>query len=47
MQGPCVGCGGTNDIEIQHVKKLSKTVKAKKFHHKIMSKLGRKQIPIC
>jgi len=47
MQGPCVGCGETNNIEIHHVKKLSKTVKAKNPIHIIMSTLGRKQVPIC
>ena len=47
MQGPCVGCGETNNLEIHHVKKLSNTVKAKNPIHIIMSKLGRKQVSIC
>jgi group II intron reverse transcriptase/maturase len=47
MQGPYVGCGETNNIEIHHVEKLSKTVKAKNPIHRLMSKLGRKQVPIC
>jgi len=47
MQGPCVGCGATNNLEIHHVKKLSKTIKAKNPIHRIMSKLGRKQVPVC
>jgi len=47
MQGPCVGCGATSNIEIHHVKKLSKTVKAKNPIHRIMSILGRKQVPLC
>jgi len=47
MQGPCVGCGATNTIEIHHVEKFSKTIKAKNPIHKIMSKLGRKQVPVC
>lgn len=47
MQGPCVGCGAINNIEIHHVKKLSKTIKAKNPVHKIMSILGRKQVPVC
>jgi hypothetical protein len=42
MQGPCVGCGRTNNIEIHHVKKLSKTVKDGNPIHRIMSTLGRK-----
>ena len=46
MQGPCIGCGEINNIEIHHVKKLSKTVKAKNPIHRIMSSLGRKQVPI-
>ena len=47
MQGPCVGCGAINNIEIHHVEKLSKTIKAKNPVHRIMSKLGRKQVPVC
>lgn len=47
MQGPCVDCGATNTIEIHHVEKFSKTIKAKNPIHKIMSKLGRKQVPVC
>lgn len=47
MQGPCVGCGATNNLEIHHVKKLSNTIKTKTPIHRIMSKLGRKQAPVC
>ena len=47
MQGPCVGSSETNNIEIHHVEKLSKTVKAKNPIHRIMSKLGRKQVSVC
>ncbi|KAI2504790.1 hypothetical protein MHU86_9556 (mitochondrion) [Fragilaria crotonensis] len=47
MQGPCVGCGATNNLEIHHVKKLSNTIKTKTPIHRIMSKLGRKQVPVC
>ena len=47
MQGPCVGCGAISNIEIHHMKKLSKTVKTKNPIYKIMSKLGRKQVPLC
>lgn len=47
MEGPCVGCSSTSNIEVHHVKKLSNTVKAKNSVHKIMSKLGRKQVPLC
>ena len=47
MQGPCVSCGATANIEIHHVKKLSKMVNAKNSIHKIISKLGRKQLPFC
>lgn len=47
MQRPCVGYGATSNIEIHHVKNLSKTVKAKNPIHRIMSKLKRKQVPLC
>ena len=47
MEGPCVSCGSTSNIEIHHVKKLSKKIKSQNSIHQIMSKLGRKQVPVC
>lgn len=47
IEGPCVGCGVTSNIEVHHVEKLSKIIKAKNPVHIIMSKLGRKQVPLC
>ena len=46
MQGPYVDCGATNKIEIHHMGKLSKIIKAKNPIHRIMSKLGRKQVSV-
>jgi len=40
-------CDATTNVEKHHVKKLSKKVKAKNSIHQIMSKLGRKQAPLC
>ena len=47
MEGPCIGCNATSGIEIHHVKKFSRTVRSKNPIYKIMSKLGRKQVPVC
>ena len=47
MQGPCVGWGVTSNIEVHHVKKLSKTVKAKNSVRRMMSAMKRKQVFLC
>lgn len=47
MQGPCVGCGATTNIEIPHVKRFSKKAKSRTSIHRIMSKPGRKQLSFC
>jgi group II intron reverse transcriptase/maturase len=47
MQGPCVCCGATKDLQIHHVKKLSGLDKSKSGISIIMSTLGRKQVPVC
>jgi group II intron reverse transcriptase/maturase len=47
MQGPCVGCGATDNLEVHHVKRLSKKADAKSSLGQIMSKLGRKQVVAC
>jgi group II intron reverse transcriptase/maturase len=47
LEGPCVGCGATRNIEIHHVKKLAKIKRDKRGIHRIMATLGRKQVPVC
>lgn len=47
MQGPCVACGVTTNIEIHHVRKLSKKADTKSPMQQIMSKLNRKQVAVC
>nr|UXN44309.1 putative reverse transcriptase [Haslea karadagensis] len=44
--GPCVLCGSNQDIEIHHVRKLSKT-KRKDYLSSMMSRMNRKQVPVC
>lgn len=47
MQGPCVCCGCTINLQIHHVKKLSGLGKSKSSISTIMATLGRKQVPVC
>jgi len=47
LEGPCVGCGETRNIEIHHVKKLANIKRNKGGIHRIMATLGRKQVPVC
>lgn len=47
MQGPCVCCGCTTNLQIHHVKKLSGLGKSKSSIPTIMATLGRKQVPVC
>jgi len=47
LEGPCVGCGATRNIEIHHVKKLVNIKRDKGGIHRIMATLGRKQVPVC
>ena len=47
MQGPCVCCGTTENIQIHHVKKLSRLDKSKSRLSIIMATLSRKQVPVC
>ena len=47
MQGPCVCCGTTENIQIHHVKKLSRLDKSKSRLSMITATLGRKQVPVC
>jgi group II intron reverse transcriptase/maturase len=46
IDGPCIMCGSLSNIEIHHVKRLSKT-KTKDWLTYIMVKMNRKQIPLC
>ena len=47
LKGPCVACGSVDKIEIHHIKKLAGKAKARSPIHQIMSKLNRKQVPLC
>ncbi len=46
LKGPCVLCDSNQDIEIHHVRKLSKT-KRKDYLSSMMSRMNRKQVPVC
>jgi group II intron reverse transcriptase/maturase len=47
LEGPCVGCGATTNIQIHHVKKLANIKREKGSIQRIMATLGRKQVPVC
>lgn len=47
LEGPCVACGAVDKIEIHHIKKLADKAKSRTPVHQIMSRLGRKQVPLC
>ena len=47
LGGACMNCGSTKSIEIHHVRKLQKTNAKLSGMGAIMSKLNRKQIPLC
>lgn len=46
LKSPCVLCGSNREIEIHHVRKLSKT-KRKDYLSSMMSRMNRKQVPVC
>lgn len=47
MQGPCVGCGAAEDLQIHHVRKLGAlNLSASSVQNTILA-LGRKQVPVC
>jgi group II intron reverse transcriptase/maturase len=46
LKGPCTLCGSNQEIEIHHVRKLSKA-KRKDYLSSMMAKMNRKQIPVC
>lgn len=46
LKGSCVLCGSNQEIEIHHVRKLSKT-KRKDYLSTMMARMNRKQITVC
>jgi hypothetical protein len=46
LKSPCVLCGSNQDIEIHHVRKLSKT-KRKNYLSSMISRMNQKQVPVC
>jgi len=46
LKGPCLLCGNKNNIEVHHIRKLSKA-KKKDYLSIMMSRMNRKQVPIC
>jgi len=46
LHGPCILCGSIQDIEIHHIRKLSKT-KRKDYLSNMMVRMNRKQVPVC
>nr|YP_009495510.1 reverse transcriptase [Psammoneis japonica]AWQ64240.1 reverse transcriptase [Psammoneis japonica] len=47
LKGPCVVCGSNANIEIHHVRSLKKRFKKGDFLSDMMSKMNRKQVPLC
>jgi group II intron reverse transcriptase/maturase len=49
LKGPCILCGSDQEIEVHHVQKLSNTgyKKPKDYLSKMMSRMNRKQVPVC
>jgi group II intron reverse transcriptase/maturase len=49
LTGPCFACGSILNIEVHHVRALRKygSTVSKDFLTKLMSKINRKQIPLC
>lgn len=46
LKARCVLCGSNQDIEVHHVRKLSKT-KRKDYLSSMMARMNRKQVPVC
>ena len=46
LKGPCELCGSKKNIQIHHVRKLSK-IKRKDYLSTMMARMNRKQIPVC
>jgi 5-methylcytosine-specific restriction endonuclease McrA len=47
LEGPCTVCGSNANIEVHHVKSLRKRPKKGDFLMDMMSKMNRKQVPLC
>ena len=47
LKGPCVVCGSSENIEVHHVRSLKKRPRKGNFLEDIMSKMNRKQVPLC
>lgn len=47
LKGPCVVCGSNVNIEIPHVRSLRKRPRKGDFLEDMMSKMNRKQVPLC
>ena len=47
LKGPCVVCGSSENIEIHHVRSLRKRPRKGNFLEDMMSKMNRKQVPLC
>ena len=46
LKGPCMLCGSNQSIEVHHIRKLS-DIKHKNYLSDMMSRMNRKQIPVC
>jgi group II intron reverse transcriptase/maturase len=47
LKGPCIVCGSNTKIEVHHVRSLRKRPKKGDFLQDMMSKMNRKQVPLC
>lgn len=47
LKGPCVVCGSSENIEVHHVRSLKKRPRKGNFLEDMMSKMNRKQVPLC
>lgn len=47
MEGSCVACGATNNLQVYHIRRFSKKADAKSSIDQIVSKFGLKQLLVC
>lgn len=47
LKGPCIVCGCSENIEVHHVRSLRKRPRKGNFLEDMMSKMNRKQVPLC
>lgn len=47
LKGPYVVCGSSRNIKVHHVRSLRKTPRKGNFLDDMMSKMNRKQVPLC